>query len=47
VDDGEALDIAATGLKEAITGTLDELAKKKMWYSRSKRWWSKDLKQLR
>jgi len=37
----------AAGLKEAMTGTLDELAKKKRWCSRSKRWWSEDVKQLR
>jgi hypothetical protein len=43
----EELDTAAAGMKEALTGTLDELAKKKRWCSRSKRWWSEDLKQLR
>jgi hypothetical protein len=43
----EEVDTAATGVKEAMTGTLDELAKKKRWCSRSKRWWSEDLKQLR
>ena len=43
----EEVDTAAAGLKEAMTGTLDELAKKKRWCSRSKRWWSEDLKQLR
>jgi hypothetical protein len=43
----EEVDTAAARLKEAMTGTLDELAKKKRWCSRSKRWWSEDLRQLR
>ena len=43
----EEVDTAAAGLKEAMTGTLDELARKKRWCSRSKRWWSEDVKQLR
>jgi uncharacterized protein YeeX (DUF496 family) len=43
----EEVDTIAAGLKEAMTGTLDELANKKRWCSRSKRWWSEDLKQLR
>jgi hypothetical protein len=43
----EEVDIAAARLKEAMTGTLDELATKRRWCSRSKRWWSEDLKQLR
>ena len=43
----EEVDMVAAGLKEAMTETLDELAKKKRWCSRSKRWWSEDLKQLR
>jgi hypothetical protein len=41
------VDIAAADLREAMAGTLDELAKKKRWCSRSKRWWSEDLKELR
>jgi hypothetical protein len=40
----DEVDIAASGRKEAMTGTLDELEKKKRWCSRSKRWWSEDLK---
>ena len=43
----EEVDKAAVGLKEAMTGTLDQLARKKRWCSRSKRWWSEDVKQLR
>jgi hypothetical protein len=43
----EEVDMVAAGLKDAMTGTLDELANKKRWCSRSKRWWSEDLKQLR
>jgi len=35
------------GLKEVMIGTLDQLARKKRWCSRSKRWWSEDVKQLR
>jgi hypothetical protein len=41
------VDTVAAGLEEAMMGALDELAKKKRWCSRSKRWWSEDLKQLR
>jgi hypothetical protein len=44
---GEEVDTAAVGLKEATAGTLDELAKRKRWCSRSKCWWSEELKQLR
>jgi hypothetical protein len=33
----EEVNIAAAVLKETMTGTLDELAKKKRWCSRSKR----------
>jgi hypothetical protein len=43
----EEVDIVAAELKDAMTGTLDELAKKKRWCLRSKRWWSEDLKQFR
>jgi len=43
----EEVDKAAAGLKEAMIGTLDQLARKKRWCSRSKCWWSEDVKQLR
>jgi len=43
----EEVDAAAAGLKEAMTGTLNKLAKKKRWCPRSKRWWSEDVKELR
>lgn len=40
------VDAAAAGRKEAMTGTLDELARKKRWCLRSKPWWLEDVKQL-
>jgi hypothetical protein len=43
----EEVDAAAAELKEVMTGTLDELAKRKRRCSTSKRWWSDHLKQLR
>jgi len=38
---------AAGSLREAMTVTLDEHARKKHWCSRSKPWWCEDLKELR
>jgi len=38
---------AAGVLREAMTATLDQHAKKKRWCSRSKPWWNPDLKELR
>jgi len=38
---------AAGSLREAMTVTLDEHARKKRWCSRSKPWWCEDLKKLR
>jgi len=42
----EEVDKAVARLKEVMTGTLDQLARKKRWCSRSKCWWSEDVKQL-
>ena len=38
---------AAGSLREAMTATLDEHARKKRWCSRSKPWWCEELKELR
>jgi len=37
----------APALQEAMVGTLDRHARKKRWCSRSKRWWTPELKDLR
>jgi len=37
----------AGALREAMTMTLDEHARKKRWCSRSKPWWNADLRELR
>ena len=41
------MEAAAEALKAVMTGTLDEHAKKKRWCSRSKPWWTAEIKELR
>ena len=43
----EEVDIAAAVLRKAMVGTLDQHARKKRWCSRSKRWWTPELRDLR
>jgi len=41
------IDIAAAALRAAIVETLDQHARKKRWCSRSKRWWTPELRDVR
>jgi len=43
----EEVDMAAATLREAMVGTLEQHARAKRWCSRSKRWWTPELKDLR
>ena len=43
----EEVDGAASALREAMVGNLDQHARKKRWCSRSKMWWNLELHDLR
>jgi len=43
----DEVEAAAVALKRAMTGTLDEYARKNWWFRRSKPWWTSEIKGLR
>src|SRR5258706_406194 len=44
---GDQVDDEAAALRTAMTATLNEHARQRRWCSRSKRWWTDELRDLR